>query len=56
MHGDFVSIALQGDFAKPKPALVIQSDQLVEHAIVTVLPTTSLLVVAPLLRLTVQHI
>ena len=25
--GDFVTIAMQGDFGKPRPALVIQSDQ-----------------------------
>ena len=54
MRGDFVSVAMQGDFGKPRPALVIQSDQFVEHATVTVLPTTSMLVVAPLLRITVQ--
>ncbi len=54
MRGDFVSVAMQGDFGKPRPALVIQADQFVEHSTVTVLPTTSMLVVAPLLRITVQ--
>lgn len=54
MRGDFVTIAMQGDFGKPRPALVIQADQFVEHATVTVLPTTSMLVAAPLLRITVQ--
>lgn len=54
MRGDFVTIAMQGDFGKPRPALVIQSDQFNEHATVTVLPVTSMLVAAPLLRITVQ--
>ena len=54
MRGDFVTIAMQGDFGKARPALVIQSDQFNEHATVTVLPVTSMLVAAPLLRITVQ--
>jgi len=54
MRGDFVSIAMQGDFGKPRPALVIQANQFHEHTSVTVLPVTSTLVAAPLLRITVQ--
>ncbi|NBT79660.1 MAG: type II toxin-antitoxin system PemK/MazF family toxin [Betaproteobacteria bacterium] len=54
MRGDFVTVAMQGDFGKPRPALVIQSDQFDEHASLTVLPLTSMLVEAPLLRVTVQ--
>ena len=54
MRGDFVTIAVQGDFGKPRPALVIQSDQFDEHATVTLLLVTSALVAAPLLRITVQ--
>lgn len=53
-RGDFVTIAMQGDFGKPRPALVIQSDPFSEHATVTVLPVTSTLVAAPLLRIKVQ--
>ncbi|NTZ86222.1 type II toxin-antitoxin system PemK/MazF family toxin [Burkholderia metallica] len=53
-RGEFVTISLQGDFGKPRPALVIQADQFNEHATVTVLPVTSTLVAAPLLRITVQ--
>lgn len=53
-RGDVVTIAMQGDFGKPRPALVIQADQFDEHASVTVLPVTSTLVAAPLLRITVQ--
>ncbi len=53
-RGDFVTIAMQGDFGKPRPALVIQSDQFNEHATVTVLLVSSMLVDAPLLRVTVK--
>ena len=54
MRGDFVTIAMQGDFGKPRPALVIQSDQFNGHATVTVLPVTGTLVAAPLLRVNVH--
>lgn len=53
-RGDFVTIAMQDDFGKPRPALVIQANQFNEHTSVTVLPITSTLVAAPLLRVTVQ--
>ena len=53
-RGDFVTIAMQGDFGKPRPALIVQSDQFNEHASVTVLLVSSALVDAPLLRVTVQ--
>lgn len=52
-RGDFVTIAMQGDYGKPRPALVIQADAFGQHASVTVLPVTSTLVDAPLLRVTV---
>jgi mRNA interferase MazF len=54
MRGDLVTIAMQGDFGKPRPALVIQADQFHEPATVTVLLITSTLVDAPLLRVTVH--
>jgi mRNA interferase MazF len=54
MRGDFVAVAVQGDFGKPRPALVIQANQFDEHTTVTVLPVTSALVAAPLIRITVQ--
>jgi len=54
MRGELVTIAAQGDFGKPRPALVIQADPFSAHASVTVLPITSTLVAAPLLRVTVQ--
>jgi len=53
-RGNFVTIAMQADFGKPRPALVIQSDQFNEHATVTVLLVSSTLVDAPLFRVTVQ--
>jgi len=53
MRGSFVTIALTGDFGKPRPALVIQANQFDEHATVTVLLVTGTLVEAPLLRVTV---
>lgn len=54
MRGDFVTIAMQGDFGKPRPALVIQADHFDEQATVTVLLVSSTLVNAPLFRITVQ--
>lgn len=39
-RGDLVTIALQGDYGKPRPALVIQSDLFHEHPCITVLPVT----------------
>lgn len=53
-RGDLVTIAVQGDFGKPRPALVIQADLFSEHGTTTVLPITSTLVAAPLLRVTLQ--
>ncbi len=54
MRGDLVTIAMQGDFSKPRPALVIQANQFSEHSSATVLPITSTLVAAPLLRVSVR--
>ena len=53
-RGDLVTIALQGDYGKPRPALVIQSDFFSEHPSVTILPVTSELRQAPLFRVTVE--
>lgn len=54
IRGDFLTIAMQGDFGKPRPALVIQSDQFNQHATVTVLLVSGTLIDAPLIRVTVQ--
>jgi mRNA interferase MazF len=53
-RGDLVTIALQGDLGKPRPALVIQSDLFDEHPSVTILPVTGELRDAPLFRIPVQ--
>ncbi|HEY1781162.1 MAG TPA: type II toxin-antitoxin system PemK/MazF family toxin [Roseiarcus sp.] len=53
-RGDFVTVALQGDFGKPRPALVIQADAFADHATVTVLLVSSALIEAPLLRVTIM--
>jgi mRNA interferase MazF len=54
-RGDFVTVALQGDFGKPRPALVVQSDKFNDaHATVTVLLVSSELVDAPLFRISLQ--
>lgn len=54
MRGDFVTIAMPGDFGKPRPALVVQADPFDEHATVTALLVSGTLVNAPLFRITVQ--
>jgi len=53
-RGDLVTVAIPGDFGKPRPALIIQADAFADHATVTVLLVTSALVDAPLLRLTIK--
>lgn len=54
MRGDLVTVALPGDLGKPRPALVIQADWFEAHTSVAVLPVTSTLVDAPLLRVTLR--
>ncbi len=53
-RGDLVTVALQGDLGKPRPALVIQSDLFDAHPSVTILPVTSDLRATPLFRITVN--
>jgi len=53
-RGDLVTVALQGDLGKPRPALVIQSDLFDIHPSVTILPVTGELRVAPLFRIAVS--
>lgn len=52
-RGDLVTVALQGDLGKPRPALLIQSDLFDAHPSVTILPITSELRDAPLFRIAV---
>ena len=53
-RGDLVTIALQGNYGKPRPALIVQSDLFDEHPSVTILPVTSELRNAPLFRIQVK--
>ena len=53
-RGDLVTIAMQGTYGKPRPALVIQSDLFAEHPSVTILPVTSELRSTPLFRISVE--
>ena len=50
-RGDLVTVALSGDYGKPRPALVIQSDFLPETDSVLVCLLTTTLRAAPLYRL-----
>jgi mRNA interferase MazF len=52
-RGDLVTIALSGDFGKPRPALIIQSDQFDQTGTVTVLLVSGTMVDAPLIRPTI---
>ena len=52
-RGELVTIAMGGDYGKPRPALVIQSDAFLDLPSVTVLRITSELHDWPLLRVTV---
>jgi mRNA interferase MazF len=53
-RGDLLTVALQGDLGKPRPALVVQSDLFDEHPSITVLPVTSEVIDAPLFRISVE--
>ena len=54
-RGDLVTIALPGDFGKPRPALVVQSDLFnTDHATVSVLPITGAIIGAPVFRITLE--
>lgn len=53
-RGDLITVALQGDYGKPRPALIIHSDLFDEHPSVTILPVTSELRDTPLFRIAVD--
>lgn len=54
-RGDFVLVVASGDYGKPRPALVIQSDLYNDtHHSVTICLVTSTLVDAPLFRILVK--
>lgn len=54
-RGHIVTIVVQGDFGKPRLALIIQSDAFNDtHATITVLLVSSEIVNAPLFRINVE--
>ena len=53
-RGELVTIALQGEHGKPRPALVVQSDLFEAHATVTVLPLTSEIIEPAEFRVLIQ--
>jgi mRNA interferase MazF len=53
-RGDLVTVAAPGDYGKPRPALVIQSDLFDELPSVTLCLVTSALRETPLFRITVD--
>lgn len=53
-RGDLVTVVLQGDLGKPRPALIVQADLFNVHPSVAILPVTSELRDAPLFRILVN--
>jgi mRNA interferase MazF len=53
-RGEFVTVAAPGDYGKPRPALVIQSDLFDELPSVTLCLVTSALRNTPIFRVTVD--
>jgi mRNA interferase MazF len=54
-RGDLVTVAISGDYGKPRPALILQSDVFAIYSSLTVMPVTSSdLEDAPLVRIPVE--
>jgi mRNA interferase MazF len=53
-RGNLILVAVSGDFGKPRPALLVQSDLFDQHPSITICLVTSHLLEAPLLRYTVE--
>lgn len=53
-RGDLITVALQGEQGKPRPALIIQADHFQHLHSVMILPITSTLLDAPLTRVSVR--
>jgi mRNA interferase MazF len=54
-RGDIVTVAATGDYGKPRPAVIVQTDALpAEHASVVVCQMTSELSEAPDFRVTIE--
>lgn len=55
IRGDVVLVVASGDYGKPRPAVIVQSDLFNDtHASLTVCPVTSSLVDAPLFRVALK--
>ena len=54
-RGDVVTVTIKGDYGKPRPALILQSDLFDQHPSVTVLPITSEIRDTPLFRYNVYQ-
>ena len=53
-RGDVVTVVMQGDIGKPRPAVIIQADMFSETVTVSILPITSEITDAPLLRISLD--
>lgn len=53
-RGDIITIVLSGDYGKPRPGLIVQSALFSETNSVTILPLTSHLIDAPIIRILVK--
>ena len=53
-RGNIVTVSAAGDYAKPRPAVILQSDWLTGTESVLVALMTSTIVAAPLFRVSVQ--
>lgn len=52
-RGDIITVALQGDLGKPRPAVIVQTDWVDETPTVLVCPLTGTIRDAPIYRLSV---
>ena len=53
-RGDLATVDLPGNYGKPRPALILQSDLFDSHPSVTILPVTGDLREAPLFRINIH--
>jgi mRNA interferase MazF len=53
-RGDLVSVATSGDYGKPRPALIVQSELFSQHPSVTICLLTSHITHTPLFRYRVE--
>ena len=53
-RGDLVTVALQDNYDKPRPAVIAQSDYFKHHPSVAIFPVASELIETPLFRFTLE--